>query len=89
MPTSVFTFDDLKRILVEAAGVAESVSLDDAILDTEFEVLGYESLALLETGGLIEREYGISLDEEAVNDAHTPRELITVVNAHLASTTAA
>ncbi|THA70043.1 acyl carrier protein [Streptomyces sp. A0958] len=89
MATKAFTLDDLKHTLQEAAGVAEGVDLDGDILDTEFDVLGYESLALLEAGSLIEREYGISLDEEAVNDAHTPRAFIEVVNTQLAPAQAA
>lgn len=84
-----FTLNDLKQTLLEAAGVAEGVDLDGGILDTEFDVLGYDSLALLEAGSLIEREYGISLDEEAVNDASTPRAFIEVVNAQLAPAVAA
>jgi len=52
-------------------------------------VIGYESLALLEAGSLIEREYGISLDEEAVGEANTPRAFIDVVNAQLAPAQAA
>ncbi|MEU1074175.1 MULTISPECIES: acyl carrier protein [unclassified Streptomyces] len=86
---TTFTLDDLKRILLEAAGADEGVDLDGDILDTEFEVLGYESLALLETGGRIEREYGISLDDDALTDATTPRALIEVVNAQLSSASAA
>lgn len=89
MTAKVFTLGDLKRILREAAGVAEGVDLDSDIVDTEFEVLGYESLALLETGSLVEREYDISLDEEALGDARTPRDFIGVVNAQLAPATAA
>ncbi|MDR3031698.1 acyl carrier protein [Kitasatospora cineracea] len=84
MTAKAFTLDELKTILLEAAGVAEGVDLDGDILDTEFDVLGYESLALLETGSVIEREYGISLDEEAIGDARTPRAFIEVVNAQLA-----
>ncbi|GGP66127.1 MULTISPECIES: acyl carrier protein [Streptomyces] len=86
---TTFTLEDLKRILLEAAGADEGVDLDGDILDTEFEVLGYESLALLETGGRIEREYGISLDDDALTDATTPRALIDVVNAQLSSASAA
>ncbi|MEU6406794.1 acyl carrier protein [Streptomyces sp. NPDC046985] len=89
MATKAFTLDDLKRILREAAGVAEGVDLDGDILDTEFDVLGYESLALLEAGSLIEREHGISLDEEAVSDADTPRAFIEAVNAQLVPASAA
>ncbi|MBD9729345.1 MULTISPECIES: acyl carrier protein [Streptomyces] len=89
MTAKLFTLEDLKRTLTEAAGVAEGVDLDADILDTEFEVIGYESLALLEAGSLIEREYGISLDEEAVGEANTPRAFIDVVNAQLAPAQAA
>lgn len=81
MTAREFTLDDLKRILLEGAGADESVDLDGDILDTDFEELGYESLALLETGGRIEREYGITLDDTALTDARTPRALIAVVNA--------
>jgi act minimal PKS acyl carrier protein len=79
--TKQFTLDDLKRILREGAG--EGSGLDGDILDTDFEVLGYESLALLETGGRIELEYDIELDDSALTDASTPRLLIDVVNSHL------
>ncbi|MBZ4015353.1 MULTISPECIES: acyl carrier protein [Streptomyces] len=82
--SAVFTLDDLKRILLEGAGADEGVDLDGDILDTDFEELGYESLALLETGGRIEREWGITLDDSALTDAATPRALIETVNAHLA-----
>jgi act minimal PKS acyl carrier protein len=81
--TQEFTLDDLKRILLEGAGADESVDLDGAILDTAFEELGYESLALLETGGRIEREYGIVLDDSALTDSRTPRELLQAVNEQL------
>ena len=62
----------LKRILLEGAGAAEYVDFDGDIVDTEFDALGYESLALLETSSRIEREYGIALDESAVAEAITP-----------------
>ena len=83
MATKEFTLNDLKRILLEGAGMAEGVDLDGDILDTDFDELGYESLALLETSGRIEREYGISLDDTAVTESGTPRALLDVVNAHL------
>ncbi|MBX7550220.1 acyl carrier protein [Streptomyces sp. NPDC004232] len=85
MAEQAFTVDDLRRILIEAAGEDDSYSLDGDILDTDFEQLGYESLALLETGGRIEREYGISLDEEILSIANTPRLLIDAVNSGLAA----
>ncbi|MEV6421199.1 acyl carrier protein [Streptomyces sp. NPDC051662] len=83
MPVTTFTIDDLKSILREGAGADEGVDLDGDILDAEFDALGYESLAMLETAGRIEREYGISLDEELFADARTPRALIALVNQQL------
>jgi act minimal PKS acyl carrier protein len=83
MSTQRFTIADLTRILREGAGTDESVDLDGEILDSEFADLGYESLALLETGGRIEREYDITLDDSVLSDARTPRALLEVVNAHL------
>ncbi|MGW2509259.1 acyl carrier protein [Streptomyces scopuliridis] len=83
MPATPFTIDDLKSILREGAGADEGVDLDGDILDAEFDALGYESLAMLETAGRIEREYGISLDEEIFADARTPRALIALVNEQL------
>lgn len=74
------TIDDLKRVLRESAGADENVDLDDEILDTDFDVLGYDSLALLETAARITREYGVTLDDEAVTSARTPRRFLKAVN---------
>ncbi|MFI9617258.1 acyl carrier protein [Streptomyces sp. NPDC052023] len=84
MSTQSFTLDDLKRILLESAGADENIDLDGDILDTDFEELSYESLAILETCGRIERDYGISLDDGVVTEARTPRALLELVNAQLA-----
>ncbi|MFE1291408.1 acyl carrier protein [Streptomyces sp. NPDC058751] len=83
METRLFTLDDLRRILTEGAGADETVDLDGDILDLGFGDLGYESLALLETGSRIEREYGITLDDDELTDGATPRRLIDAVNARL------
>ncbi|MFG2577408.1 phosphopantetheine-binding protein [Streptomyces sp. NPDC048481] len=83
MASTQFTLDDLRRILLEAAGADENIDLGGDILDTAFEVLGYESIALLETGGRIEREYGIVLDDDDLSDELAPRDLIEAVNAQL------
>lgn len=78
------TIPTLMEILDRAGGADESVDLAGAIDDRDLVDLGYESLAILEAAGLIEREYGVSLDEEALSSAGTPRELVLVVNEALA-----
>lgn len=84
MSAEPFTLADLKQILLDAAGVAEGVEFDADVLDTDFEALGYDSLALLETSCRIERVYGIALDDDVLTKAVTPRALIGVVTELLA-----
>ncbi|TDC97198.1 acyl carrier protein [Actinomadura sp. 7K507] len=84
MNQAEFKIDDLRRVLTEAAGTPEEVDLEDDILDMEFDVLGYDSLALQETGSRVERAYGIELEDEAIVDARTPREFLSTVNMRLA-----
>ncbi|GIE92970.1 acyl carrier protein [Paractinoplanes rishiriensis] len=81
--TAHLTLDDLKRIMREVAGADETVDFDADILDTTFLDLGYDSLALLETGSRIERDYAVALDDETVTGADTPRALLGAVNSQL------
>ncbi|MFF3911448.1 acyl carrier protein [Streptomyces sp. NPDC001848] len=85
MPTTEFSLADLKRILVESAGDDAEFDLDGDILDRTFKDLGYESLALLETCGRIERDYGVSLDDTVLAEDATPRLVIDTVNGLLAA----
>jgi act minimal PKS acyl carrier protein len=78
-------FRDLRRILLEGAGVADGAELDVAALDTEFDDLGYDSLAIMETAARISREYAIRIDEDALAEATTPRQLLDLVNSDLSA----
>lgn len=80
MPTPDVTLDDLKRILRTCAGETDGIDLDGDILDTEFEALGYDSLALLETAAQLSQEYGVELDDDATVSARTPRDLLKLAN---------
>jgi act minimal PKS acyl carrier protein len=77
------TIEDLRRILRDGAGADEQLDLDGEILDVDFEDLGYESLALLETVGRIEREYHVTLEDSTATEARTPRALLDLVNQRL------
>lgn len=79
---------DLVRLLRECAGQAEGTDLDADILDCEFGDLGYDSLAILETTGRVERDYAVILDEEELDEASTPRRYLDVVNRALAASRA-
>ncbi len=87
MTSQQFTVEDLRRILVASAGAAEGLALGPDTTDETFENLGYDSIALIETGSQIQREFGISLNDSDVMEALTPRELIAVVNTQLTSPT--
>lgn len=73
----------LAELLQAAAG--EPVNLDGDGVEAPFADLGLDSLALLETGGLIERRFGVRLADEVITEAETPAELLSVVNRELAA----
>jgi act minimal PKS acyl carrier protein len=80
MQSEIFALRDLKRILTESAGAGQGIDLDGEILDTTFDDLGYDSIALLETAARISREYRVMIDDDELFGVKTPRELIALVN---------
>jgi act minimal PKS acyl carrier protein len=78
------TLEGLTTIMKVAAGADEGIDLDGDILDVEFADLGYDSLALMETGSRIERQFGVKLNEATILSATTPRAFLAVVNESLA-----
>lgn len=81
MTDRVFELNDLQRILQAGAGGEQDFALDEATLDEAFTDLGYDSIALLETAARITREYGVTIEDDALVDTITPRRLIELVNA--------
>ncbi|MEU6658604.1 acyl carrier protein [Streptomyces sp. NPDC046821] len=78
--TATVTLADLTRMLRESAGEEEGVDLDGDVIDTPFIDLGYDSLALLQVIGEIQREFGIDIPDDAVVDAETPGALLALIN---------
>ncbi|WP_225731414.1 MULTISPECIES: acyl carrier protein [unclassified Nocardia] len=72
--------DELIAILRRCAGADENVVLDDTIADTDFESLGYDSIALLEVTSDIERSQHIKLGDDAIKVTTTPREVLALVS---------
>lgn len=79
--TTTVTLADLTRMLRECAGEEEGVDLDGDVIDTSFIELGYDSLAILQVIGQVQREYGIVIPDDAVVDAETPGALLALINA--------
>lgn len=86
MTMDTFTIDDIRRIMREAAGEAESVSLDGDIDQVPFTELGYDSLALLELAARVQQELGVPMPDEAVAQMQTPADAVSYVNHRVAST---
>ncbi len=78
------TQEELTGLLRECAGEDEGVDLNGDVLDVPFAELGYDSLAVLQTTGRIERDYGIVLADDTVAEAQTPRLLLEFINESLA-----
>ncbi len=82
---SQINLEGLKAIMLRCSGVDEGITLDDTILDTEFGDLGYDSLAVLEIASQLQREYGLKIPDEAIEEMETPRSVIDYVNSSLAA----
>lgn len=74
------TLDDLRAVLAACAGGAENAALHQDIHDVDFEDLGYDSLALMETAARIEQDYGVHLPDDLLTELRTPRDLLEFVN---------
>ena len=83
---SRMTIEDLTRILVECAGAADAVEAGKDLHDLEFEELGYDSLALMETAARTKVEFGVDLPDDVVAELHTPRAYLDTVNKNIGET---
>ncbi|MFC3448701.1 acyl carrier protein [Amycolatopsis speibonae] len=80
---TILSLDKLLVLLSESAGEDETVDYTGDILDVDFEALGYDSLAMFNTVNRIERDYGITVGDDIVASAKTPRVLLTEINERL------
>jgi act minimal PKS acyl carrier protein len=79
------TMEDVKRALREGSGVEDGVDLDRDIEVKTFRDLGYDSLAVLETGLRLGREHDVQIDDEVFTDLETPQQLLDQVNLAVAA----
>jgi act minimal PKS acyl carrier protein len=79
-----FALADLARLLVACAGGDHPVDLDGSDADEPFTELGYDSLALLDLAGRVQREYGVAIPDDALGQMPTPRAAVAYINARLA-----
>jgi act minimal PKS acyl carrier protein len=77
--SEAFTLETLGSVLRESAGEEEGFSLTASNEHVAFEELGYDSLALLQVTGRLQREYGLVASEQEMMDADTPAKLVQLV----------
>ena len=76
-----FTFEDVKRILVDRVGVPEENVVNDP--DASFEDMGLDSLAFVEIQLAIQQEYGFTIPDEDADQITTMGEAIEYTNRRL------
>ncbi|SCF07666.1 acyl carrier protein [Micromonospora chokoriensis] len=79
------TLDDLRRVMAACAGADESVDLDGDIIDVPFKDLGYDSLAVMETAAILERDYSVTIPDEKIAGLPTPRAMLDEIRHSLAA----
>ena len=82
MAAQTFTFDDLKRILVDRVGLDEADVVDDP--DATFDSMGLDSLAFVEIQLAMQQEYGFTIADEDAERITTVGQAIEYVNERLA-----
>lgn len=76
-----FTFEDLKRILVDRVGLPEDGVVDDP--EARFEDMGLDSLAFVEVQLAMQQDYGFSIPDEDAGEIEKVGEAIEYVNRRL------
>jgi act minimal PKS acyl carrier protein len=80
------TVEELKKIMRQCAGDDGGSAMDGDITDIGFDELGYDSLALLETAGYVQRAYGVTFAGDGLAEVNTPGEFVRSINALLEET---
>jgi acyl carrier protein len=87
MSDILFTYDDLRAILVSRIGLAEADVPDDP--DTAFADLGLDSLAVVEIQLALQQRFSFEIPDQDAHLIATLREAVDYVNRRLAMPEAA
>ncbi|ARQ69521.1 acyl carrier protein [Streptomyces marincola] len=77
---SALSMDSLLETINRCLGEDDDVTLGPDAADADFDDLGLDSLAVLETLNQVERQVGVKVPEELLADVRTPAALLTLVN---------
>ncbi|MEU3194064.1 acyl carrier protein [Streptomyces sp. NPDC006992] len=76
----MLSLDQLLEILTECSGDQQAAAHGEEVLDREFDMLGYDSLVLLETSAQLKHRYDIDIPEDVIRDLRTPRAVLDYAN---------
>lgn len=68
---------------INASTEQEPVTLDESMMDVDFDDLGVDSLALVELVDRVQEAYRLPIDDDTARDLRTPRMMLGYVNARL------
>jgi acyl carrier protein len=77
-----FTFEDLKRILVDRVGLPEENVVNDP--QASFEDMGLDSLAFVEIQLAMQQDYGFEIPDEDAQEITTVGQALDYTNRRLA-----
>ncbi|MFC0540707.1 acyl carrier protein [Kutzneria chonburiensis] len=78
------TLEDLVEIMRKCAGEDENLIANDAVATTDFDELGYDSLALMAASAEVEKSYGVAVDEGELAEIRNLASFVELVNKKLA-----
>lgn len=78
---------DVWTALVDGSGADDPDALLSQLESKSFDELGYDSLAILETGLRLRRESGADVPDSDIAGAQSAQELLALINGHLPQST--
>ena len=81
----MFTTNELREIMRSCAGPGEHPELEGEFIDTSYEDLGFDSLAVLELATRIQQDLGVPFPDDAVAEMLTPHDVLDYVNQQMAA----
>lgn len=81
--TTNIGMNEVWTALVEGSGADDASALLADLESKSFDELGYDSLAVLETGLRLRRDTGSDAPDAQIAGAQTAQELIDLINSHL------
>lgn len=80
---STFTADDLRTIMLATADEDFVPNIEDDFLDRSFTDMDFDSLSVLEIATRIQQEYHLEIEDEAIVEMTTPRDVVDYVSGRL------